>query len=249
MKSKRKYSLLFTFLFALSSAQVDTLFVYGAGGPKPPMMECAKYFQNETKIPVKIIAGPMKQWKEKAEKNASLLFSGSDYMMNDFVRAFPQNYIDSNSILPLYFRKLGMVVRKGNPQKINSIQDLAKKNIKILVVDGAGLTGTWEDVFAKSKNIELYRTMRKNISYSAENSGQAEKKWNEDPRLDVWITWNSWQILHKKDSDFVTLPKKNEIKRSCGIVLTQWENENAKKFYHFLQSNKAHDIFKKWSWE
>ncbi|MBS1549494.1 MAG: substrate-binding domain-containing protein [Bacteroidetes bacterium] len=245
---KIKLAFLLLFFIHLFSAQSDTVYVYGPGGPKQPMIECAQFFEIKTKIPVKIISGPMLHWKKLAQQNADILYSGSEYMMNDYFRVFSNEFLDQNSVLPLYYRNLGLVVRKGNPKKIKRISDLSKDQIKIMVVDGAGLIGTWEDAFSVMTNIHDYRKIRKNIVFFAENSGIAEKKWRQDSSIDVWVTWNTWQLMNKDTSDFVYLPNKNKIRRNCAVVLTSSKKKASFQFYQFLQSNEAYKIFKKWGW-
>jgi accessory colonization factor AcfC len=59
---------------------------YGPGGPAPAMREAAKVFGTRKGITVEITAGPTPAWKDQAMKDAELIFSGSEYMMTDFVR-------------------------------------------------------------------------------------------------------------------------------------------------------------------
>jgi accessory colonization factor AcfC len=59
---------------------------YGPGGPAPAMREAAKVFGAKKGNPVEITAGPTPTWKDQAMKDADLIFSGSEYMLTDFVR-------------------------------------------------------------------------------------------------------------------------------------------------------------------
>ena len=54
--------------FALfANAQLDTLFVYGPGGPQAPMEECAKIFSKKTLIPGRVIEGHETNWIDQAK--------------------------------------------------------------------------------------------------------------------------------------------------------------------------------------
>ena len=245
---KNLFQLFVLFFSGFCFAQQDTLYIYGPGGPFEPMTEAAKIFSEKNKTPVKVVKGPFGKWKDNAKVNADIIYSGSEYMMTNFIKELES--IDSESVYPLYLRKSGIIVRKGNPKKIKNIQDLLKSNINIMVVNGAGLIGIWEDIIGKKKNINELRSFRKNIVFYAENSGQAQKQWEGNKKIDAWISWNIWQKKNTEAADFIELDEKFTTYRDCGIALTfKGKNKkNAIGFYNFLKSKDVQRIFEKWGW-
>ena len=223
--------------------------VYGPGGPYPPMHEIAQLFSKKFNVKVIVIRGPSKKWMRKARKNADIIYSGAEFMMQHFVWAM-KGRIDEKTIRSLYLRPSGILVRKGNPKHIKGFEDLLKPGIKILVVDGAGQTGLWEDMAGKQGDIKTVRAFRKNIVYHAHNSAEAKKEWIKDKSIDAWLIWNIWQISNKDIADFVPVSKKFVIYRDCGIAMTSKGEKRAiaRKFYNFVQSKEAAKIFKKWGW-
>ncbi len=239
-----------TLFFFKSFAQKDTIHIYGPGGPFVAMREVADQFEKKYQTKIIITKGPIKKWETQAKLNADLFYSGSENMMTSIVNHF-QNEVNDNTVYPLFYRKSGLIVRKGNPKKIQKIKDLEKPNLNIMVVNEAGLIGVWEDIFGKLKNMDSFRKMRLNIIYFADNSAVAEKKWNENKDIDVWITWNIWQISNFESSNFISLKDKYTIYRDCGIVLSKngEKQEKAKLFYEFLKSKDSEKIFNKWGWK
>jgi len=235
---------------APAGGQRVTLKAYGPGGPAPAMREAAKVFAGKKGIAIEITAGPTPTWKDQAMRDADLIFSGSEYMMTDFVRRDFPGLIDAATIRTLYLRPSAILVRPGNPKQIRGVRDLTRAGIKILVVEGAGQVGMWEDVAGRTGDVRLVDGIRRNIAFFAANSGEAKKLWNSDLSYDVWLIWTIWQKEDPAAADLIPTEKENTIYRSCGIATTT-RSENkvlAKEFSDFLQSAEGQEIFVKWGW-
>lgn len=140
----------------------ETLFVYGPGGPLPAMKDAATAFERQRGIAVQLTGGPTPQWLERARNDADVVFSGAEHMMTDFVkqlgdtsvgRGARPGRIDESTIVPLYLRPVAMLVRPGSPRGIHRFEDLLRPGMKVLVVQGAGQTGLWEDVAGRTGDI------------------------------------------------------------------------------------------------
>ena len=228
--------------------QKDTIYVYGPGGPYPAINEVALGFSKDHNVIVKVIKGPVEKWEKEAKLNADIIYSGSEYMMTNFCKKF--NIIKKETITPLYLRKSGLLVRHGNPKNIHSLSDILKPNIRILVVTGAGLTGVWESMIGKTMSIDSLKMLRKNIVFHAANSGLAKKEWMKNKNIDIWITWNIWQVANPDFAEFIPVKEKYTIYRDCGIALTtnSKTKRDAVDFFNFLKSEKVKPVFRKWGW-
>ncbi|MBI5582785.1 MAG: hypothetical protein HY892_03080 [Deltaproteobacteria bacterium] len=102
---------------ALAGQQGVVIKTYGPGGPAPAMREAAKVFGDRKAVRVEILAGPTPNWKDQALKDADLVFSGSEYMMTDFVRRDLPGLIDTATIRTLYLRPSAMLVRPAIPSR------------------------------------------------------------------------------------------------------------------------------------
>jgi len=169
--------------------------------------------------------------------------------MTDFVRAM-EGRIDETSIVSLYLRPSAILVRPGNPKGIRDLPDLTKPGVKVLVVQGAGQTGMWEDMAGKQGDIGLLRALRRNIAMHALNSAVAKKAWTEDKTFDAWIIHNIWQVANSTLADLVPVSKDYVIYRSSGAALTKKGKARAlaNQFVDFLQTKEGASIFRKWGW-
>ncbi len=245
---------LFSLLFGVititgvSTAQ-DTLYVYGPGGPAPAMKEAAVSFENQYGTKVMITAGPTPQWIEKAKNNADIIFSGSETMITDFTVALG-GLINEKEVQPLYLRPLSILVRPGNPKKIKGIKDILVPGVSVLVVNGAGQNGVWEDMAGRRGDIKTVKSLRKNIVGYAKNSAEARQMWIEKPEIDVWLIWNIWQVSNPSLAEIVNIEPEYAIYRDTAVVLTRKgkTKSTAQQFIDFLSSPDGAKIFKKWGW-
>ena len=227
-----------------------TLHVYGPGGPAPAMREAAQVFGKKKEITVEVTAGPTANWEGQALQDADLIFSGAEHMMTDFLQKDLTDLIDPTSIRTLYLRPSAILVRPGNPKNIRGVKDLAKPGLRILVVQGAGQVGMWEDVAGRTGKVKLVDGIRRNIGTVAPNSGDAKKLWGSDSRYDAWLIWTIWQKENPASADLINTEPENTIYRSCGIGIANRSRHKAlaKEFADFLQSAEGRKIFVKWGW-
>jgi accessory colonization factor AcfC len=149
-------------LVAAASAPAQTLHMYGPGGPAPAMKEAAAAFERAGGAKIEVVAGPTPQWLPQAKADADLVYSGSETMMTDFVVALePQ--LSHRELTPLYLRPLAMLVRPGNPRRIRSLEDLLRPGTSILVVNGAGQNGAWEDAAGRKGDIRSVKALRATV--------------------------------------------------------------------------------------
>lgn len=239
---------------AAAITSVDTradepLLAYGPGGPAPAMKEAAEVFSKSHGVRVAVTAGPTPDWIAKARHDADVIFSGAEYMMTDFVNAM-EGRIDPSTVESLYLRPSAILVRPGNPKGFRDLPDLAKAGVKVLVVQGAGQTGMWEDMAGKPGDIRMVRALRKNIVLHAPNSGAAKEAWVARPEIDAWIIYNIWQVANPKLADLVPVSERYVVYRSSGIALSKKGAARpvAREFVAFLQSKEGAAIFQKWGW-
>jgi accessory colonization factor AcfC len=235
--------------FAIRAQAVDTLRAYGPGGPLPAMQEAAAAYGAKARVHVEVTGGPADQWLARAKQDADLVFSGSEHMMSDFIRLMDDRIVES-TVEPMYLREAAILVRKGNPKGIRGFEDLLQRGVNILVVNGAGQTGLWEDMAGRSGDIATVRAFRRNIRHVAGNSGEAKERWTTDGTLDAWLIWTIWQVANPELADQVAPGPEWSIFRDSGIALTRrgLEREHARGFREFLLSPEGAAIFRKWGW-
>lgn len=246
--------------FAQSAHRVasDTLRVYGPGGPLPAMKDAVAAFERQHQVHVAVTGGPTPQWLAAARGDADVVFSGAEHMMTDFVKLLGdtagggprQGRIDESTTRPLYLRPVAILVRPGNPKRIRRFEDLLRSGTKVLVVQGAGQTGLWEDVAGRSGDIGVVRAFRRNIGAVSATSGEAKERWMTDTTFDAWLIWNVWQVANPTIADMVPVAERWRVYRDAGVALTAKGSERAtaRAFVAFLESPDGARIFARWGW-
>ena len=232
-----------------AASAAEPLYVYGPGGPYPAIKEAAAAFGKAHGIDVDVTAGPTGKWLDKAKGNADVIFSGSESMMSDFVTAFG-GQIEDKAVTPLYLRPSAILVRPGNPGHIGGIADLLKPGHKILVVNGSGQGGLWEDVAGRMGDIGAVKALRANIGQFAATSADAKQTWTADTSYDAWLIWNIWQVANPTIADQVAVEPEYRVYRDTAVAVTQRgvAKPEAKEFAAFLASADGAKIFAKWGW-
>lgn len=252
MTMNKTYQLIAIACIALSTSGAyaqTTLHVYGPGGPAPAMKEAAAAFEKKTGTQVVVKAGPTGTWIDHAKEDADVIYSGSETMMSDFVFAMGDQ-LTPQAPEPLYLRPMSMLVRPGNPRHIKRFSDLLKSDVKVLVVNGAGQNGVWEDVAGRTGDIRQVAGLRKNIIGYAGNSAEARKTWTEQPDIDVWLIWDIWQVSNPTLADVVPIEPRYAIYRDSGVAVTRRGQDKAasKQFVEYLKSKDGAAIFSRWGW-
>ncbi|EHW4590228.1 AcfC family adhesin Paa [Escherichia coli] len=240
------------FLIFLSSAAYADINLYGPGGPHTALLDAAKLYAEKTGIIVNVHYGPQNKWNEDAKKNADILFGASEQSALAIIRDHKDSFSEKD-IQPLYLRKSILLVKKGNPKNIRSIDDLTRPGIGVIVNDGGGTsntsgTGAWEDIAGRKGNIETVAAIRKNIILYAPNSGTARKALENQPGADVWITWADWAASNPEIGDVVEIAPDYVIWRDMNITVRQDANDETRRFAEWLQTDEAAPAFKKYGW-
>ncbi len=246
-RSALAIALLFTGM--ATARATEPLHVYGPGGPLPAMREAAAAFGKAHNIDVQVTAGPTGKWLAQARQDAEMVFSGSESMMADFIVAFG-GQIDPTSVLPLYLRPSAILVRPGNPKHITGLADLLRPGHKVLVVNGSGQGGLWEDIAGRLGDIRTVQLLRANIGQFAATSADAKQTWTSDPTYDAWLIWNIWQVANPDIAGLVAIEPRYRIYRDADVALTERgkARPEAAEFRAFLVSPDGARIFAKWGW-
>jgi len=204
------------------------------------MKECAHVFLETTGIKASVTMGTPDQWIDRARQAADLIYGGAEYMMTDFIAAYP-GMVDEATATNLHTREVGIIVRPGNPAGIRALADLGRDNIRILNVE-----------LEKMEALQGRGPVAGDrISLSVLTGKEAFEAWPSRTEIDAWITYRSWHIKLQDSSDFVHLPTDERLLRATPIAITtiSKHRREAESFIGFLKSHKGHGIFQRWGWE
>lgn len=248
----RKIIKILAISICLSATAYADVNVYGPGGPHTALIDAAKKFKEDSGITVNIIYGPESTWSNKAKENADILFGPSQQSTTAIVHDF-SNQFDIKDVQPMYYHDAIILVKKGNPKNIHSLEDLTEKGVNIVVIDGAGYsntsgTGVWEDIVGRKRDINFLKAFRQNIIAFAPNSGSAFKAFQNE-NADAWITWRDWAISNPNAGEIISISPQYVISRDFNIVVNK-NNNNAEveKFVDYLKSNEGAKAFYSYGW-
>jgi accessory colonization factor AcfC len=236
-------------IISVMAAVLQTIHMYGPGGPAPAMSECARTFNARNGANVAVTFGPTAQWSAQAMQDADLFFSGAENMMTDFQGMFGKQ-IDVSTIRPVYVRAAVIMVHPGNPLKIQRFADLLRPGVRVMIVQGSGQTGLWEDIAGRIGDTATIASLRRNIVAFEPNTAAAHIVWNAPNPPDAWIALASEHGANPTESDIVALEPNLAIVRDAGIALTKsgLGKPQAKAFYDFIQSADCFAIFQRFGW-
>ena len=103
--------------------------VYGPGGPHHVIEECAVLFRDRQGVDVEVVKALPYNLEQRLREDGDLYYGGAEYMLEGFDHRNP-GVLDMNSVVKLHPRRIGIIVRKGNPLNIDGIEDLTKDTIE-----------------------------------------------------------------------------------------------------------------------
>ncbi len=218
------------------STTTPGLRVVGPGGLYEAMVECAEAFSRGRNVAVEVIKGPPERWLDWC---ADLIYGGFPQMLTALAEAHPEA-LDPSEIYELYERRIGLLVRRGNPRHLLTLDDLADPDIQVLDV--------------QLEQMQEFQSrvpgLRRRLAASVRTGEEGMQAWRARPDLDAWITFESWHRAASGDTDFIPLPEDIGALRPTVIALTRWTPRRAlaREFISFLRSPPAHDVFRRRGW-
>lgn len=224
-----------------------SLQVFCGSAVKPPMDELIKSFSRETGIKVDIVYGGSGSVLSQAQLSmrGDVYISGSP----DFMEiARERNLVEEESETRLAYLVPAIVVQKGNPKNILSLEDLARPGVEVAIANPETVClGTYAIEILEAngltdrvlKNVKTYtESCSKTASVIAMKKVDAVIGWQ------VFSDWN-------KDLEAVEL-KKGEIPRiayvPAAVLKSSRKQGDAEEFLKYLSGEKGTAVFKKYGY-
>jgi accessory colonization factor AcfC len=214
-----------------------TLLVYGPGGPHHVIQECASLFQERHGVNVAVIKALPMELEQRLSTDGDIYFGGAEYMLEEFASRNP-GVLDMLSVERLHPRRIGIIVRKGNPHLIAGMDDLTQEGVELLDV--------------KLENMRYFHaktSLLGNIRRIEYTGKQGLSAWRSTPEIDAWVTYKSWHFELEEESEFIELPGNGGL-RYTPMALTHRtpHRQEALQFISFLKSAEAKQIFIEHGW-
>lgn len=221
--------------------------VFAGSASQPPLEEAAKAFEEKTKIPVVLHQGGSGALLSQIRLTGQgdLYIPGSpDYMD----KALEFNLVAGTPTTIAYLVP-ALIVAKGNPLRIQRLDDLRRKDLRIGIADPDGVcVGLYAIEILKANG--LLDKVRPNLKGMVESCAKAAAMIPLN-QVDVVIGWREFAAWRPDTMDAIIL-KKAEIPRLAyipGALLIGAKNpEGAKAFLAYLTSREGQSIFQKWGY-
>jgi len=224
-------------------SQTNQLLLYCGAGLRPPVNELVETFErlHGVKIITDYAGSEVLLAKIKLARRGDLYMPGDEYYIE---QAAGKKMILSQKTV-CYFVP-AILVQKGNPKNIRSLQDLLQGSLKI----GLGYPNVCAvgrktlEIFAKN-NID-WDTIQKNVSFLSPTVNELGMQI-QARSLDAVIVWDAVARYYANYGDQIPIPAENNCVSTVDVgVLTFTKNRSlAEKFVEFAASEQGQAIFKK----
>ena len=225
-------------------AEGTTLLVYCGAGMKEPMEEIAELFEEREGITIEYTYGGSAQLLSQIE----LYQTGDAYMPGALAyiqSAMDKGFVDKTE--NVVYHVITIVVPKGNPAQITSLEDLAKPGVRVAIGEPTGPAigqgtkkmlekdGLWEAVSANA--VVRTATVNELLVYVAMDQADAALIFED--------------LYNPEAMEKIDIPKAQGKVDVVPIgTLTFSKNpENAEKFMNFVASDEGKAIFAKHGFE
>ena len=156
------------------------------------------------------------------------------------------------------YNKLAIMVQKGNPKKIKGLKDLGRKDIKVSMPNPAweGIAKRIEEAYVKAGGEVLKNTiMQTKVKDSSTYLTQIHHRqtpmrilYHQSDAGPVWYSEAYYQQMIGHPIEMIAIPDKENITATymAGLMKNAPHPEAAKDFMHFLQSETAKAIYRKY---
>ena len=225
-------------------AEGTTLLVYCGAGMKEPMEEIAELFEEREGITIEYTYGGSAQLLSQIE----LYQTGDAYMPGALAyiqSAMDKGFVDKTE--NVVYHVITIVVPKGNPAQITSLEDLAKPGVRVAIGEPTGPAigqgtkkmlekdGLWEAVSANA--VVRTATVNELLVYVAMDQADAALIFED--------------LYNPEAMEKIDIPKaqgKVDIV-PIGTLTFSKNPENAEKFMNFVASDEGKAIFAKHGFE
>lgn len=225
-----------------------TIVAFCGAANKPVVEEAASIFESKTGIKVEIHLGGSGTMLSQMEisKTGDVYIPGSHDYMN---RAVKDGVVYQDTIKTFAYVVPAIIVQKGNPKNIQSLEDLAKPGIRVGIgAPESVCVGQYAVEVLKYNN--LFDQVSKNIVVHAE-SCEKTAAVVVIGQVDAVIGWEVFQKWNPKETDVIFIPPAKIPRISClpGAVSTfTQDRDSAQKFIDFLSSSEGQQIYRKYGY-
>ncbi|HSB94156.1 MAG TPA: substrate-binding domain-containing protein [Flavitalea sp.] len=153
---------------------------------------------------------------------------------------------------------LAIMVQKGNPKQVKTLNDLRRKELRVCMPNPAweGIGRLIEEAYVKAGGESLrHSIMQTKVTDSSTFLTQIHHRqspmrilYDQSDAAPVWYSEAHYQLMLKHPVELITIPPAHNIKSTytAGLLKAAPHPQAAKDFLKFLGSEKAKAIYRKY---
>ena len=229
------------------SAQTRPVIIFAGSASQPPLEEAAKAFEIQFGVPITLHFGGSGAMLSQIRLTGigDLYIPGSpDYME----KAKEFDLIEGEETKLAYLVP-AILVPKGNPKQIKTLQDLARSDLRIGIADpGSVCVGLYAIEILHANG--MVKQVRPNLRGQVESCAKAAAMLPLGT-VDAVLGWREFAAWAPQAMQVISL-KPEEIPRLAYIPAAHLRHTNnpegAKTFVTYLKSEEGQAIFRKWGY-
>lgn len=177
------------------------------------------------------------------------VFLPADYKyMEDGMK---KGYVENNTVENITKNVPVIIVEKGNPKNITSLEDLAKPGVKVAIgeADGPAIGKATEKILEKNN---LTDKVEENVVVKSTTVNQL-LTYLVTGQCDATIIWEDMTVWEegKGKIEVIKIPSDENIESTVpvGITIFAKDRDSASKFQEFITSQEGKEIWKKWGFK
>lgn len=238
-----------------------TVRIFSARACAAPLEKAAALFEQQTGISVEISVCSRHCAKPVAEEATGetggddflieiadagihdLAIGGAEYLLDD---GEVRGIVQRRKRRTIGYRTSALLVPAGNPKGIQSVQDIAKPDVRIAVSVIDCLKGLWEDICGR---LGLVEQIRDNITYYA-NGCVAIVEAVGTGQVDAAFGWTAFRHLEPERIEVIEMPPDQQVMRgTCvGMLSFSKQPDQAEQFMNFLASRESRRFYREYGW-
>lgn len=241
-------------LIAITGCQKDQpangkpkeILLYCGAGIRPPVAEICDEFTKQTgiKIAVDYSGSEVLLSKIKLAQKGDFYMPGDKYYVD---QAEENGFILEQKQVSYFIPTI--LVKKGNPKNINSLEDLLQNGLRLGLGDSKACAIGRKTKKILEKNNIAWQDIEKNVKFLSKTVNELGIQIQAGS-LDAVIVWKAVAEYYTKYGDVIAItPEKNIISTiSIGLLGFTENKDSAHEFMQFITSERAKQIFVKYNY-